>query len=138
MFGTELRSRAIQMAFEEKRKKKYIADALGVDRRTIYNWLKVYKTEGRKEPIRTRTGPGKRRKLDPEEFRKFVDKNSGLSIKQMTIILGVGKSAVATALRTIGYTRKKTIFIPRTERRRATKICKNTIRNSCQKSCLLR
>jgi transposase len=107
MFGTELRSRALQMVLEEKRKKKNVADALGMDRRTIYNWLKVYKKEGRKEPIRTRTGPGQRRKLNPEEFRKFVDKNSGLSIKQMTIIFGVGKSAVATALRTIGYTRKK-------------------------------
>jgi transposase len=107
MFGTELRSRALQMVLEEKRKKKNVADALGMDRRTLHNWLKVYKKEGRKEPIRTRTGPGQRRKLNPEEFRKFVDKNSGLSIKQMTIIFGVGKSAVATALRTIGYTRKK-------------------------------
>lgn len=107
MFGTELRSRAIYMVLEENRKKKHVADALGLDRRTLYNWLKIYRVEGRKEPIKTRTGPGQRRKLDPEKFKEFIDKNNGLSIQKMTIILGVGKSAVATALRAIGYTRKK-------------------------------
>ena len=107
MVGSELRSRAIDLVLEKKQKKTAIANLFGIDRRTLYSWIKIYKTEGRKEGIVSRTGPGKRRKLIPLEFKEFVDKNKSITIKQMCTALGVGKSAVATAMRAIGYTRKK-------------------------------
>lgn len=107
MIGQELRNRGIELVLEKKKKKKDIAEMLGISTKTLYLWLKIYKSEGRKEPRIARTGPGKRRKLNPPDFKIFVDKNSGMTIKQMCAALGVGKSAVATAMRAIGYTRKK-------------------------------
>lgn len=107
MVGKELRSRAIDLVIGKKKTKQEVADLVGVDRKTVYLWVKIYKTEGRKQGIITRTGPGKRRKLIPLEFKEFIDKNKSMTIQQMCTALGVGKSAVATAMRAIGYTRKK-------------------------------
>jgi transposase len=105
--GSELRSRAIDLVVEKKKKRQEVADLFGVDRKTVYLWVRTYKTEGRKEGIVARTGPGKRRKLIPLEFKEFIDKNKSMTIQQMCSALRVGKSAVATAMRAIGYTRKK-------------------------------
>lgn len=110
MFSGAIRARAIHLVVNEKKRKGVVAEMFGMDRRTLYTWIEIYKKEGRTAPITTRTGPGKRRKLDPHEFQKFIDQNKSMTIKQMTEALGVGKSAVATAMRAIGYTRKKNNF----------------------------
>jgi transposase len=107
VFSGETRARAIHLVINEKKRKGLVAEMFGMDRRTLYTWIEIYKKEGRTAPITTRTGPGKRRKLDPQEFQKFIDQNKSMTIKQMTEALGVGKSAVATAMRAIEYTRKK-------------------------------
>jgi putative transposase len=107
VFGGETRARAIHLVVKGKKRKGVVAEMFGMNRRTLYTWIEIYKKEGRTEPITTRTGPGKRRKLDPQKFQKFLDQNKSMTIKQMTEALGVGKSAVATAMRAIEYTRKK-------------------------------
>jgi transposase len=107
IYSEEIRRKVLESVLEKNNAKTAVAKALGISRRTIHNWCQVYEKTGRTGPILTRTGPGKRRKLDPEEFRKFIDQNNSMSIEKMCNALGVGKTSVATAIRAIGYTRKK-------------------------------
>jgi len=41
------------------------------------------------------------------EFKIFIDSHRDWTVKRMAAALNVGKTAVATAIKAIGYTRKK-------------------------------
>lgn len=125
MVSTELRSKAIELVLEKKKTRQEVADLFGVDRKTIYLWIRIYKIEGRKGPIKKHERL-KGRKLQSESFRNFVDQNSGMTIKQMSIALKVGISAVKGALRRIGYTRKKNSFYIESEKSRNEKNLQNS------------
>jgi len=116
----ELRSKAIELVLEKKKSRKEVAELVGVDRKTVYLWIRIYKKEGRKGPIK-KTERLKHRKLQSESFKEFVDKNNGMTIKQMVVVLKVGISAVKGALRRIGYTRKKNSFYIKSEKKRNEK-----------------
>ena len=49
-----------------------IANIMGVNRRTVYNWRKRYEEEGI-EGLKTREKPGRKRKLSDEDMDKLKD-----------------------------------------------------------------
>ncbi len=108
MYSVDIRKKALDLLIEKKMKKTEVALLLDIDRKTLYTWNKIFKKEGRIAPLSDGTKSGKsRRKLDLVKFKLFLDEHQDWTIKAMTEALKVGKTAVGTAIKALGYTRKK-------------------------------
>lgn len=119
MYSADMRSRALKLLEENKFKKKKIADILGIDRKTLYQWEKVYKTEGRSAPLTIRTkSADSRRKIKLPEFKAFIDLHNDWTLNRMAKEFYVSKMAVITAIKAIGYTRKKNNIYSKKEKKK--------------------
>lgn len=119
MYSTDIRKRALDLLNEKKMKKTEIALLFGIDRKTLYVWDKIFKKEGRITPLAVRIKSGEsRRKLNLVEFKLFLDEHQDWTIKAITQALNVGKTAVETAIKALGYTRKKNSIYSKKEKKK--------------------
>jgi len=112
MYGAEIKKRALDLVLKEKMKRVKVVYLFGIDRKTLFNWELAYLTEGRIGP-KKRSNTKSRSKLNPIEFKEFIDQHRDWTILQMAAELKVGRQAVKTAIKAIGYTRKKTVSLQR-------------------------
>lgn len=92
-----------------------IAEQLAIARQTVYNWMKLDKTEG---SLKHNTSPGRPSKIqDLEAFEKTVQEHSDKTLPEIAAKCGDGVSAnmVRYALDKIGYTQKKRPFSTKNE-----------------------
>ena len=74
---------------------------------TLYRWLGKLKTTGCLKP-KSGYQKGHSHKIkDLEAFEQFVKENSDKTQTEMANLLGVKQGRISTAMRKIGYTRKK-------------------------------
>jgi transposase len=120
LYGEEVRKIAIRQLIDEKKTLEVVSKNLGITTRTLTNWKRIYKTEGRSAPIlqknRNQSNKSKlkfRMIKDDSDFKKFVEQNGGLAKEQMAqqyekiINSKVTKKSVSNALKRIGFSFKK-------------------------------
>lgn len=106
-YSEDLRKRAVEMK-EEGKSIEEIVKVMKIGRSSIYLWWKRKREEGtvaaRKE---WRKGHGNKIK-DLEKFKKFAEKNEGLTAKEMAEKWGnITLKTVCKWLNRIGFSRKK-------------------------------
>ena len=114
-YSYDLRTKAIQ-AFERGERKSAICRTLHISRNTFDLWLKRKQQTGDYRAI-THYQQGARHKItDWERFRAFVQHHQGKTQAQMAQLWGDGvtQQNISDALRKIGFTRKKDLWVPRT------------------------
>ena len=114
MYGVEIRKRALGLVLKEKMKRVKVAHLFSIDRKTLFNWELAYLKEGRIKP-KKRNNAKSRSKLDPIEFKEFINQHRDWTILQMANKLKVGRQAIKTAIKAIGYTRKKNSISSKSE-----------------------
>ena len=114
-YPLEMRQKALA-AVDRGEKKLHVSRMFGISRNTLDEWLKLRAATGQVSPkVYRRRGPAPKI-ADLNEFRRFVATRGHLSQQQMadewpTL---VSNRTVGKALKAIGYTRKKDVWVPRT------------------------
>ena len=114
-YPIEIRQKALA-AVDRGEKKLPVSRMFGISRNTLDEWLKLRAATGQVSPkVYRRRGPAPKI-ADLNEFRRFVATRGHLSQQQMadewpTL---VSNRTVGKALKAIGYTRKKDVWVPRT------------------------
>jgi transposase len=120
----DLRRRVLE-AIDDGMDVSAAAATFNVGRRTIYDWFKLREETG---DFKRKSGyqKGHSHKIkDLKMFKVFVEKNKYLTQEEMARKWGeennimISDSAIFRALKKIGYTSKKNIFLSRSKARKA-------------------
>lgn len=106
-YSDDLRIRVLK-AVDNGEKMCLTAKNFSISEKTIYLWRKHREERGHIKPI-VKYQKGHSHKIkDLEKFKEFATTNSSLTAKEMAQAWkGVGATTIKTALRKIGFTRKK-------------------------------
>lgn len=110
-YSIDFRLKAVA-AVERGEKKSHVSRMFGISRNTLNLWLRRQAETGSIEPKRYRRGPTpKISELD--EFRRFAQERGHLTQQQMADEwpTAVSNRTVGKALKAIGYTRKKDLWL---------------------------
>ena len=89
------------------------AERFSMNDSSVYRWMKLLREKGSLEVKPTPRSP---HKLFLEPLKKYVDERPDSYIREIAEHFKCGKNAVFKALKKLGYTRKKTKNLSRTER----------------------
>jgi transposase len=110
-YSYDLRTRAIDLVKEGKRV-EVVAKWLKIGKSTIRRWLTTLKKGEDLHPKKNWQKGHSHKITDLKAFEEFVDKNPGLTQKQLAEKWGgVTRITVLRTLRKIGYTKKKDLWI---------------------------
>ena len=105
-YSSDLREKAVS-AIDRGQKKSHVCKTFNISRNTLDNWLKLREKTGSIAPkIDYRRGP-KPKINDLKAFEEFVKQNQHLTQEEMAQKweTPVSKTAIAKALKKIGFTR---------------------------------
>lgn len=106
IYSIDLRQRVIE-AVDEGIPRIVAARTFKVGFRTINRWIALRKATGSLEPKKDWRKGHSHAIKDLEQFRKFVEQNSYLTLEEMANKLGnISRSAVATYIKKIGFVKK--------------------------------
>lgn len=110
-YSFDLKIRALNLIDNGKKVTK-VAEMLNISRSALTVWLRIHrKGEDIKPKKNWQRGYG-HKIVDLEIFKKFVDENNGLTLKEMAEKWGgVRKMSIQRALKKIGYSKKKDLWI---------------------------
>ena len=116
-YSEDLRIRAIDLI-----KKGYsisgVSRLLKISRPTLYKWIDRWQKTGSISPKKSIPPPNKSKIKDWKKFQEFVEENSDLTQKEMAVLWGgVSNHTISRALKKLGYSRKKNLFLSRTLRK---------------------
>lgn len=125
-YSDDFREKALA-AVDRGEKKTQVCRILQISRNTLDLWLKARQERGTFKAKRNyKRGPQPKIK-DLEEFRKFAQEHGGETQKQMAQKWSekISPITIGKALKRIGFTRKKNLWIQRKERRTKKGISQN-------------
>ena len=115
-YSMDLRLKVLK-ALERGEKKSHVSRTFAISRNTIDLWLKQREQTGSVAPkLHTRRGPAPKIE-DLEAFRDFAKAHGHLTQKQMAEHwpISISNRTIGKALKRIDFTRKKNVWLPRTE-----------------------
>ena len=115
-YSMDLRLKVLK-AIERGEKKSHISRTFGISRNTIDLWLKQRDQTGSIAPkLYSRRGPAPKIE-DLEAFREFAMAHGHLTQQQMADLwpTSISDRTMGKALRRIGFTRKKNLWLPGTQ-----------------------
>ncbi len=92
----------------------FVSNLFKIARSTLHAWINLKKTKNDIHPQENYQKGYDHKITNLFEFKKFVDENNVLTLKQMGKILGVDKMTVSRAMEKIGYVKKKDLWLYRT------------------------
>lgn len=116
-YPVEMRQKALA-AVDRGEKKLHVSRMFDISRNTLDLWLKRREATGQVEPqAYQRRGPVPKI-ADLDEFRRFVQPRGHLTQQQMADEWPepVSNRTIGKALKAIGFTRKKNLWVPGTRR----------------------
>lgn len=109
-YSFDLRTRAVDLINSGKRVEE-IAELLKISKATLYNWLARNKKGNLKPKVNWQKGHS-HKITDLDKFREFVDANKDCTLNELAEKWSnVKKSTIDRALRKIGYTKKKDLWV---------------------------
>jgi transposase len=116
-YPLEMRQKALA-AVDRGEKKLHVSRMFGISRNTLDDWLKRRAATGQIAPKAYRSRGPVPKIADLAEFRQFVATRGHLTQQQMADEWPetVSNRTIGKALKAIGYTRKKDLWVPRTGR----------------------
>ena len=123
LYSLDLRIRVIN-AVKSGSSKVEICKVFNICRQTIYNWINLELKQGNLLPIKSSKTGHPRGIKDDQKFKKYVDKHSDSTQKEIALFFNVGLATVSRTLKRIGYTRKKSqTYSERDESQRQKYFC---------------
>ena len=115
-YSDDFREKAV-LAVERGEKKSQVCKLLSISRNTLDLWLKAKEERGTVKAKRNyKRGPAPKIQ-DLEEFREFAQKNGGKTQQDMALEWKeeISHTTIGKALKRIGFTRKKNLWVQREE-----------------------
>ena len=106
-YSYDLRQKAVEAVLKGA-KLVEVSELFGISIRTVQRWLKMWSETGDYRPKQNDQKGHSAKITDLERFRQFVEANSGLTQKEMGLILGVSHTTVGQALKKSTLPVKKT------------------------------
>lgn len=112
-YPIEMREKAIA-AVDRGEKKLHVSRMFGISRNTLDEWLKLREATGQVAPKVYRSRGPAPKIADLNAFRQFASTRGHLSQQQMAEAWPepVSNRTVGKALKAIGFTRKKDLWLP--------------------------
>ena len=125
-YSTDLRRVGLEM-LDAGHSQTHVSRVLGVCRKTVYHWLERFKKTG---SFAAKQVSLRRSKVirDLDEFQSFVDAKPERTLKEFAQDYGRGATPamVAVALKKIGYTHKKKLWVTKNVSKRNAKSFKKS------------
>lgn len=112
-YHIDLRRKVIQ-AIENGMKISEASRVFGVSRNSIYLWFKRQEATNSLEAATGYHNPHNRQIKDLQAFERFMSSHRDWTQREIGAALGVSAKAVGRALKKLGWTRKKNLWLPRT------------------------
>lgn len=114
-YPIEMRQKALA-AVDRGEKKLHVSRMFGISRNTLDEWLKLRAATGQVSPKVYRSRGPTPKIADLAQFRRFAETRGHLTQQQMADEWPepVSNRTIGKALKAIGYTRKKNLWVPRT------------------------
>jgi len=110
-YSEDLRVRAVGFV-ESGKDLEEVASMFSISRATLYRWVLLKKTTKSCAPKKGFQKGYGHKIIDLIQFRKFVDENKNLTLKELAAKIGnVSYETVRRALKKIGYSKKKELWI---------------------------
>ena len=133
-YPIEMRQKALA-AVDRGDKKLHVSRMFGISRNTLDEWVKLREATGQVSPKVYRSRGTAPKIGDLGQFRRFAEPRGHLTQQQMADEWPepVSNRTIGKALKAIGFTRKKDVWVPRTGREQAASLSSATSR-SCTES----